>query len=481
MTKKVKMKPLLAGIGLLAVVLAGGGALAWWKYASIKAASSQPSFEPPEFVEVVRAQSDTWQPRARLVGTVVAKQSVSLSNELAGVVTFVGFQSGETVPAGHVLVKFDTKTEEADLALVEAAERLASAGIEVARANVRSATAVLTLARSNYERQVSANQGGGGTPVEMDRVTAALEQATADLERDRSELSRAQAELDQAKARVQQIRTMIAKKTLLSPFRARVGMLTIYPGQYLAEGTTIVSLTELTDDIYVDFAVPQEYATRVAPGTVVTAKSEMLASDAVDITVLSMDATVNPTTRNVRVRASVANPDYRLRPGMFLDVDVPVDVKREVVTIPTTAVRRSPYGDNVYVLEPDAPKPGAASGPGPGASEGEGKGKDGGAPEKTEAAAPGPPGAGTPPPAMRAKQRMVTLGENLGTRVIVLRGLSAGETIAASGSFKLREGALVMEAPPTAPAPGATSKPTAGTSGTVEGAQLPSDDQHTSK
>lgn len=475
MSKKVKKKPLLAGIGLLAVVLAGGAALAWWKYGAIKASANQPAFEPPEFVEVVRAESDTWQPRARLVGTVVAKQSVSLSNELAGVVTFVGFQSGETVPAGHVLVKFDTKTEEADLALVEAAERLASAGIEVARANVRSATAVLTLARSNYERQVTANQGGGGTPVEMDRVTAALEQATADLQRDTSELQRAQAELDQAKARVQQIRTMIAKKTLLSPFRARVGMLTIYPGQYLAEGTTIVSLTELTEDIYVDFAVPQEYATRVAPGTVVTAKSEILASESVDIKVLSMDATVNPTTRNVRVRASVANPDYRLRPGMFLDVDVPVDVKREVVTIPTTAVRRSPYGDNVYVLVPDAPPPGA--------------GAASAAPPKAEPAASGAAGAGgppPPPPGMRAKQRMVTLGENLGSRVIVLSGLSAGETIAASGSFKLRDGALVMEAPPSPPATQPADAPAAGgpaasAAAPAEGAQKPGDEKHTSK
>ncbi len=131
----------------------------------------------------------------------------------------------------------------------------------------------------------------------------------------------------------------------------------IHPGQYLAEGTSIVSLTELTDDIYLDFAVPQEYASRATPGMVVTAKSEILGSDAAEITVVSVDATVNPTTRNVRVRASVPNPGYTLKPGMFIDVEVPTEPMKDYVVVPTTAAWRAAFGDHVFVLLPgDAEK-----------------------------------------------------------------------------------------------------------------------------
>src|SRR5262249_28718292 len=141
-------------------------------------------------------------------------------------------------------------------------------------------------------------KGESATQMEIDRANADLDKAKADLEREQSSVVRAQADRDQAQARVQQIKTIIAKKTLRSPFKARAGMRTVHPGQYLAEGTQIVSLTELTDDIYLDFAVPQEYASRATKDMVVDASSAMLGGDHVKITVVSVDATVNPTTRN---------------------------------------------------------------------------------------------------------------------------------------------------------------------------------------
>jgi membrane fusion protein (multidrug efflux system) len=190
-------------------------------------------------------------------------------------------------------------------------------------------------------------------------------------------------------------------------------MRTVHPGQYLAEGTSIVMLAEITDDIYLDFAVPQEYAVRVKPGTVVTASSRVLGQNDAKITVISMDATVNPTTRNVRVRSSVADPEHRLKQGMFIDVEVPVEAPKEFVAIPNTAIRRAAFGDHVFVLTP-----------------------------------------GEAPPAMVAKMRMVTIGPDLGGKVIITSGLTAGEKIAAAGSFKLREGAVVMQAKPKDGAPG---------------------------
>lgn len=437
----VKKKPLVAGLVLIAALLAVGVSLGAWKYTKIKADANKGGFEPPEFVETLTTGTIPWQPRSRLVGTVIAKQSVTLANEIVGVVKEVGFDSGDTVEAGQVLLRLDVSTETADLAGAEAAERIGAAAVSVAEADIRVAEAELEWARSNNQRVMDATAGGSTTAGEIDRAKADLDKAKADLERQQSALVRAQADRDQAKARVEQIKTIIAKKTLTAPFKARAGMRTVHPGQYLAEGTSIVGLTELTNDIYLDFAVPQEYASRATPGMVVTAKSEILGSDAAAITVMSVDATVNPTTRNVRVRASVPNPGYKLKPGMFIDVEVPTEPMADYVAVPTTSVRRAAFGDHVFVLLPgDAEK------------------KD-------------------PPGAMRAEQRMVTLGPDVGGQVIISKGLKKGELIATSGSFKLRPGAMVMQAPPPGAGGGGAAPAAHGTASGEKGEGAKGDDR----
>jgi membrane fusion protein (multidrug efflux system) len=168
----------------------------------------------------------------------------------------------------------------------------------------------------------------------------------------------------------------------------------------------------VSDKIYLDFALPQEYAARAQPGMVVMAHAPMLGDEPVRIEVVALDAVANATTRNVRTRAVIDNPDQKLRPGMFVDVITPVDEAREYVAIPATAVRRASFGDHVFVIGPDEKKP-----------------------EQS-----------------RARQRFVKLGAMIGSDVIILEGLEAGEQVAADGSFKLRDGVLVMMGPPPAPA-----------------------------
>lgn len=426
--EQVKIKSIIAGVVLI-VVLGGVGAGVWfWKHRPVHAQGGGGFGAMPTFVDVIAAKQESWQPTGRLVGTVIAKRSITLANEVLGVVTEVGFDSGQTVEPGQVLIKLDTATEQADLAAAEATQRLAAAAIEVAQSDIRAAETGVEWARNNYDRY----KGAPVSASDIDRARTDLDRATALLEHEKSMVAQKRAEADQAAAKAQQIKTTIAKKTLKAPFKARVGMRSVHAGQYLAEGSSIVSLTELTEDIYLDFAVPQEYTALVRPGTTVTAKSNIIGggqNKTAQISVLSMDATVNPTTRNVRVRTLVPNPGYSLKPGMSVDVEVPIGPAQPVITIPATAVRRAAFGDHVFVLVP-APPPEA--------------GKGGGAPPAADA----PP----MPPPMNAKLRMVTLGTNLGDRVIITAGLKEGEQVAANGSFKLREGALVMQAPPPAPA-----------------------------
>ncbi|MFN0133673.1 MAG: efflux RND transporter periplasmic adaptor subunit [Phycisphaerales bacterium] len=349
-------------------------------------------FEPAEAAELVAAKEIPWQATADLVGTVIAMRSVLVRNELSGVVREVGFQSGDIVEQGQVILRQDDTTERADLEAVKAAVRVAEANIAQADSQIKLAEAELARFTGVQSRAIA--------EVDLDRARTKLDTTRADR-------GRWVAEVDQAKARVAQVEARLAKMSIKAPFRARAGLRTVHEGQYLAEGADVVALQELTDDIYLDFAIPQEYAPRVKPGTTVMAKADMLGAEPVKITVVASDAIVNNQTRNLRVRALVKNPGGVLVPGMSVQVRVPIDAPKTLVAVPTTAVRRAAYGNSVFLISPD---------------------------EKGEG--------------MRARQKFVSLGETVGEQVIVLDGLKVGDRIAAAGSFKLRDGVKVLEGPP---------------------------------
>lgn len=378
---------ILAGVGLLA----GGGYMLLRHRGSPPAEMQAAAFEHFEAAELVEADEMTWQPTADLVGTAVAMRSVMLRNELSGVVRHVGFESGDIVEAGHVLIRQDETTDKADLEAVRASVRVAEANIAQADSEIRLAEAELQRLRSAGERAVAA--------VELDRANARLDTATADR-------GKWIAEADQARARVAQMEARIAKLTIVAPFKARVGMRSVHEGQYLAEGADIVALQEVSDTIYLDFAIPQKYTAYVSPGTTVMAYADLLGDEPVQIKIVAADATVNNQTRNLRVRSIVDNTRGLLVPGMFVQVRVPIEQPRTYVVVPSVAVRRAAYANSVFVIAPDEHG------------------------------------------VTRAKQRYVTLGQTVGESVIVLEGLEPGDSIAAAGSFKLRDGVKVVPGPP---------------------------------
>lgn len=404
----MKRSSIIAAAAIFLGIGVVGAGLAWFKYSSIKAAAAAGGgFEPPQAVQVIPVTEVTWQPMSDLVGTVLSLRSVRISNELAGAIKQVKFDSGAIVEQGDVLVLLDDSTDRADLAAAQAA-------VKVAEANITVLDARLKLAESEVVRMETAAKSNAVAAMEVDRTTS---------ERDRIKADRARllAEVDQAKAAVDQVQTRLDKKTIKAPFRGRAGIKTIHDGQYLVEGTPIVMLEEVADRIYLDFAVPQEYLARVKPGVRVMATGAIFGPEPVAIEVVAVDATVNNETRNIRVRCVVDNTDQRLRPGMFVQVRVPVEETRPYVAIPATAVRRSSFADQVFVIVP-----------------------------------------GKTPEELRAKQRFIKLGAAIGDSVIVLDGLKPGEQIAATGSFKLHDGALVMKAEPkTASATSASPVPAA--------------------
>lgn len=212
------------------------------------------------------------------------------------------------------------------------------------------------------------------------------------------EVDRALAERDVAVAEVERLRAIIERKTIRAPFRATVGIANVHPGQYLAAGTVLTTLQSVEDAVHVDFAVPQQAAAQLEDGDRV---GVFAGGGEISATIVAIDSRVDPVTRNATVRARIDDATLAPAPGASVQVKVPVGEPRAVVSLPVKALRKGPAGDHVFVLAADA------------------KGQ------------------------LRAHRRAVESGPMQGDRVLIVAGLEAGERVAASGSFKLREAVLV--------------------------------------
>jgi membrane fusion protein (multidrug efflux system) len=290
----------------------------------------------------------------------MALRSITLKNELAGTVREAKLNPGEVVEAGTVLVALDVSVEEAELKAQEA--QLALAETVLARAR-----------RANQTKSV---------PEE--------------------EVDKARAERDVAVAQIARTKAVIARKTIRAPFKAKVGISDIHPGQYLAEGTQLTTLQGVDPAVHVDFAIPQTIAAGLREGDPVEVFTGVTITP-VPAKIVAVDARVDPATRNAMVRARVDSAEGP-SPGAAVRVRVPAGPPKTAVAVPASALRKGPGGDHVFVISP---------------------GPDG----KT-----------------RAKTRVVVTGTVLGDEVLIADGLKAGETVATSGSFKLRDGLLVVPA-----------------------------------
>lgn len=270
-----------------------------------KQAAFQP---PPEAVTTVVARREEWPATWDAIGSVAAVQGVTVSADLPGIVEKILFQSGQTVPAGAVLVRLDTKQEEAQLAAAEAARGLAELNLKRAKGLV--------------------DQGI---------------QAQADLDR-------IAAEQKQADAKAGEIRATIARKTIRAPFAGVLGIRQINLGQYLEGGAAVVPL-QAVRPVYVNFSVPQQQLGPMKVGSPIRVTAESAAGIEEEGRVTAVDAVVNETTRNVQIQATFTNADAKLRPGMFVKAKVALGAGQPVVTVPTSAVKYAPYGDAVFIVE----------------------------------------------------------------------------------------------------------------------------------
>jgi len=319
---------------------------------------------PPETVTAFEVHPDSWESLLTSVGSLEAVQGVTVTAELKGKVVNIAFKPGAMVRTGDLLVQQDISSETAQLRASEASAALAKLTLE----RTRKLLAEKTVSQSQYDN--------------------------------------ADAQYKEAAAQLDTFRSAISKKTIRAPFAGRLGIRLINQGQILNEGDAIVSLQSL-DPIFVNFSLPQQQLAQVQPGLTVRVTTEVLPGRVIEGKITAINPAVDPATRNIRVQATTANPQERLRPGMFVNVSVVLPAQKKVLPIPATAVLYAPYGDSVFVVEE----------------------------KKSEK---------NSPPGKIVRQQFVQLGKKRGDFIAVASGLKGSETIVSTGVFKLRNGQAVV-------------------------------------
>ena len=345
---------------LLILVLGGLFAgIGYWKYQQFQQMNAQLTApRPPAVIASTEVRQEQWQPVLRAVGSLRAESGIQVTNEVAGIVSEIAFESGQRVEQGDVLIRLEDSVEVATLKSLQADQRLAE--------------------------------------VQFRRTADLMpKQAIA-----KSEFDIAKATYDSAQARVAEQQAMLRKKVIRAPFSGILGIRQVDQGQFLPAGSAIVSLQAL-DPLYVDYALPEREFSQVAPGQTVQLKVGAYPADQFNGSVSAIDSGVDKGSRSIQVRATVPNPDNRLRPGMFAEVETLMQQAEQVLTLPRTAISYNTYGNFAYVI-----------------GEAEGGG-------------------------LKVKRRQIETGAVREGRVAISRGLEIDEQVVSAGLVKLRDGQRV--------------------------------------
>lgn len=248
----------------------------------------------PVPVTTARLQPESFAERISAIGTVKARESVTITAKVSELVQQVHFDSGDEVRAGTPLITLSDRQQQAALAEAQAsadeAERL-------------------------YRRQSE----------------LAAQQLIA-----RSQLDNQRATRDAAKARVAQIRAQLADRVIRAPFSGVLGLRQVSPGALVTPGVAIATLDDLAR-VYVDFPLPEAQLSMAAPGRAIRGTAAAWPQREFTGAIAIVDARVDPATRAVMVRADLPNPERLLRPGMLVNVELP-GATREALLVPEIAV-----------------------------------------------------------------------------------------------------------------------------------------------
>ncbi len=295
---------------------------------------------------VVKTQ--TFDNNLSLSGSIEANEQVEIRSEVSGIVESINFREGTTVSKGQLLFKVNDVELRAQLAQAKTKEGLASE-------NERRAKLLL-------EKE-------------------AISQEEYDV---------AKADFKLAKAQTQLIQAQIAKTSVKAPFSGKIGLRSISPGTYITPSLLVAKLVNI-GQLKISFSIPEKYANQVKLNTqlsfTVAGSTEKYTA-----TIYAIEPEVAIATRTLQVRAIAENRDGKLVPGTFANVELPLDIIKDAIVIPSEAIVPVQNGKKVFIM------------------------KDG-----------------------KAKETMIETTTRTDASVLVLSGIKAGDTLITSGVMSLQE------------------------------------------
>jgi membrane fusion protein, multidrug efflux system len=321
---------------------------------------------PPAVVEAVSVTVAPLAQTITAVGSLRSDEAVIIRPEVSGRISEIGFKEGQRVAKGSVILKLDAAVQ---------------------RAELQQADANLSLAKSRIERARDLHAKGFISSQARDEAESNYKVAQASYE-----LSAAR----------------LTKLDIRAPFNGIAGLRQVSVGDYVREGQDIVNIEEI-DPLKVDFRVPEIFFKQVTNGQALQVSLDAFPNRTFNGRVFAINPLVDANGRSIVVRATVANTDARLRPGMFARVRLITNDRADGMTIPEQAL--IPSGDDFFVFRV----------------------VDG-----------------------RAVRGKVEIGQRNAGIVEIVRGLEKTDAVVIAGQNKIRDGAPVKVAVPASGTPPAT-------------------------
>jgi multidrug efflux system membrane fusion protein len=365
-----------------------------------QAESGAPAF-PPVPVTTAQAVEESVPFQIRTVGTVEPYSTVEVKSQVAGPLMKVNFAEGANVNQGDLLFEIDSRPFREALRQAEAAVAKDEAQLRVADANVARSRAQLKNAKADAARFEQLSKEGISTRQQEDQIRTTAEVAEHAVRGDEAGIETMRAALEADRAAVEQAKLNLAYCEIRAPISGRAGNVLVHPGNLVkANGDTAMVVLNQMKPIFVSFGVPERYLSAVSKQhsrrkLLVDASPEQ---DAMPVrgTLTVIDNTVDPNTGTIRLKAAFDNKEGRLWPGQFVTAVLTLDTQMATV-VPSEAVQAGQQGSFVYVVKPD----------------------------------------------QSVEPRPVTLGQNILRKVIVEKGVTAGETIVTDGQSRLFPGAKI--------------------------------------
>jgi membrane fusion protein, multidrug efflux system len=367
---------------------------------SPRAQSGPPAF-PPVPVATAQAVAESVPIQIRTVGTAEAYTTVEVKSQVAGPLVKVNFAEGANISLGDLLFEIDPQPFREAVRQAEAAVAKDQAQLRVAEANVARSQAQLKNARADAARFEQLSKEGISTRQQEEQVRTAAEVAEHAVRADEASIETNRAALEADRAAAEQAKLNLAYTQIRAPISGRAGNLLVHPGNLVkANGDNALVVLNQLKPIYVNFGVPERYLNAVLQQQS-RHKLTVAASPEKDTmpfigTLKVIDNTVDPNTGTIRLKAVFDNTDGRLWPGQFLNVVLTLDTQTATV-IPSEAIQVGQQGSFVYVVKTD----------------------------------------------QSVEPRPVNVGQTVSGKVIIEKGVAAGETVVTDGQSRLFPGAKI--------------------------------------